>query len=99
MDQIKNHPLYRKHNIDSAMNALWEFYKNGFVVLFLISLVMSGILQYATVFTDIKDLQTTTDPMILLEKLKGLILPMVVFAVVGPFLQYNSSLLYSSQTA
>jgi hypothetical protein len=85
MDHIKNHPLYRKHNIDSAMNALWEFYKTRFFVLFIISLVMSGILQYATSFTDLKDLQTTTDPMILLEKLKGLMLPMAIFAVVSLF--------------
>jgi len=85
MDQIKNHPLYRKHNIDSAMSSLWEFYKARFFVLFLISLVMSGILQYATSFTDLKDLQSTTDPMILLEKLKGLIVPMAIFAVVSLF--------------
>jgi hypothetical protein len=91
MDHIKNHPLYRKHNIDSAMNALWEFYKTRFFVLFIISLVMSGILQYATSFTDLKDLQTTTDPMILLEKLKGLMLPMAIFAVVSLFF---STILY-----
>lgn len=85
MDQIKNHPLYRKHNIDSAMNALWEFYKNRFIVLFLISLVMSGIIQYATSFTDIKDIQTITDPVEMLEKMKGLLLPIAIFAVVSLF--------------
>jgi len=83
MDQIRNHPLYRKHNIDSAMSALWEFYKARFLVLFIMSLVMSGILQYATSLTDLKDLQSTTDPMILLEKLRGLMIPIAIFAVVS----------------
>jgi hypothetical protein len=85
MEQIRNHPLYRKHNIDSAMSALWEFYKTRFFVLFLISLVMSGILQYATSFIDLKDLQSTTDPMILLEKLMVLLVPMLLLAVASLF--------------
>ncbi len=50
MDHFNNHPLYRKHNLDSAMNALWEFYKNRFISLFLISLGMSLIMQYASTF-------------------------------------------------
>jgi hypothetical protein len=83
MDQIKDHPLYRKHNIDSAISALWEFYKSRFLVLFLVSLVMSGILQYATVLIDFKELQTITDPMILLEKLRGYIIPMIIFGLIS----------------
>jgi hypothetical protein len=83
MDHIKDHPLYRKHNIDSAMSSLWEFYKARFFVLFIISLVMSGLIQYATSFTDLKDLQSTTDPMILIEKLKGLMLPLAIFALIS----------------
>jgi hypothetical protein len=83
MDQIKDHPLYRKHNIDSAMSTLWEFYKTRFVVLFLVSLVMSGILQYATVLVDFKELQTITDPHIILEKLRRLIFPMIIFSIVS----------------
>jgi len=85
MDQIKNHPLYRRHNIDSAMISLWEFYKARFVVLFLISLVMSGIVQYSTSFFDFKDLQSTTDPAILLEKFRVLLVPMLILAVVSLF--------------
>jgi hypothetical protein len=83
MNEIKDHPLYRKHNIDSAMSSLWEFYKARFFVLFLISFVMSGALQYATSLTDLKDLQSTTDPMILLEKIKGMMLPLAIFALVS----------------
>jgi hypothetical protein len=85
MEQIKNHPLYRKHNIDSAMSALWDFYKTRFFVLFIISLVMSGIIQYATSFMDLKDLQSTTDPMLLLEKFKAMLVPMILLALVSLF--------------
>lgn len=85
MARIKDHPLYRKHNIDSAMNALWKFYKSRFIALFLISIVMSGILQYATILIDIKSLQSNPDPAVVLEKLKGYIVPMMIFAVVSLF--------------
>jgi hypothetical protein len=85
MDQIKGHPLYRKHNMDSAMNALWEFYKKRFVALFLISLVMSGITQYATMFIDIKSLQSMTDPALILEKLRSYLVPMIILMVVSLF--------------
>jgi hypothetical protein len=83
MDQIKEHPLYRKHNIDSAMNALWEFYKSRFVALFLISLVMSLIQQYATVFIEFKDLQATNDIELILEKFKAMFVPLLILMVVS----------------
>ncbi len=83
MEQIKEHPLYRKHNIDSAMNALWEFYKTRFVALFLISLGMSLVQQYATMFIDFKDLQTTTDIELILEKFKAMLVPMLIITVVS----------------
>jgi hypothetical protein len=86
MDQIKNHPLYRKHNIDSAMNTLWEFYKTRFVSLYLISLVMSGVIQYASMLINIQELQPTTDPMVMLEQLKGYIVPMLIIMVLSLFL-------------
>jgi hypothetical protein len=83
MEQIKEHPLYRKHNIDSAMNALWEFYKTRFVALFLISLGMSLVQQYATMFIDFKDLQSTTDIELILEKFKAMLVPMLIITVVS----------------
>ena len=83
MEQIKEHPLYRKHNIDSAMNALWEFYKTRFVALFLISLGMSLVQQYATMFIDFKDLQTTTDIELIMEKLKAMLIPMLIITVIS----------------
>jgi hypothetical protein len=92
MDQIKDHPLYRKHNIDSAMNSLWEFYKTRFAALFLVSLVMSLVLQYATMLINFKDLQAITDPLLKLEKLKDYIVPMIILMVVSLF--FNNILHY-----
>jgi hypothetical protein len=83
MDQIKEHPLYRKHNIDSAMNALWEFYKSRFVALFLISLAMSLVQQYATTMIDFKDLQSTTDIELILEKFRAMLVPILILMVVS----------------
>ncbi len=83
MDQFSNHPLYRRHNIDSAMSSLWEFYKGKFLSLFIISLVMSLVMQYASTFIDFKELQTLTDPMAILEKLKGLLVPFLVISLIN----------------
>jgi hypothetical protein len=85
MVQIKNHPLYMKHDIDSAMSSLWEFYKSRFFSLFLISFVMSLIIQYGSTFINIKDLQTTTDPMVLLEKIKDYLIPILIISVISLF--------------
>jgi hypothetical protein len=83
MDQFSNHPLYRIHNIDSVMGSLWEFYKKKFIPLFIISLAMSFLMQYASTFIDIKELQTITDPMIMLEKLKGYIVPILIISLIN----------------
>jgi len=92
MDQIGNHPLYRKHNLDTAMNSLWNFYKKHFIVLFITSFVMSLAIQYASTIIDLKDLQSTTDPMVLLEKLKEFIVPMLIISLVN--LLFNTILQY-----
>ncbi|MCX6321052.1 MAG: hypothetical protein NTX93_04495 [Bacteroidia bacterium] len=83
MDQFSSHPLYRKHNIDSAMSSLWEFYKKKFVSLFIISLVMSLVMQYASTFVNIKEIQTATDPMIMLGMLKDYIKPILIILLVN----------------
>jgi hypothetical protein len=83
MEQFSSHPLYKKHNIDSAMSALWEFYKKKFLPLFAISFVMSLIMQYASTFLDIKELQTVTDPIVMLETLKGYLVPIVLISLVN----------------
>lgn len=83
MDQFTSHPLYRRHSIDSAMSSLWEFYKKKFIPLFIISLVMSFIMQYASTFIDIKEIQTITDPRLMLEKIASYIVPILIISIVN----------------
>jgi hypothetical protein len=83
MDQFSNHPLYRRHNIDSAMSSLWAFYKKKFLSLFIISLLMSLVLQYVSTFINMKELSSITDPMIALEKLKSLIVPILAISFIS----------------
>jgi hypothetical protein len=83
MDQFSSHPLYRKHNIDSAMSSLWEFYKKKFLSLFIISLVLSLVMKYASTFVDIKEIQTVTDPMIMLGMLKDYIVPILIISLIN----------------
>lgn len=86
MDQIKSHPLYKKHNIDSALNSIWEFYKTRFVSLFVISLVISAISQIASTMIDLKEIQAMTDPVMMLEKMKEYLVPALVIVLVSLFM-------------
>jgi hypothetical protein len=83
MDQFSSHPLYRKHNIDSVMSSLWEFYKNKFLSLFIISLVMSLIIQYASTMVNFKELTTITDPEVMLEKIKDFLVPITIISLIN----------------
>jgi hypothetical protein len=83
MDQFSNHPLYRRHSIDSAMSSLWDFYKKKFMPLFIMSLVMSLVIQYASAQVNMKELTSVTDPMIFLEKAKGFILPFLMITLIN----------------
>ena len=56
MDQFENHPLYRRHNIDTVMSSLWDFYKRKFLALFITSFVMSLVIQYASSMVDMAGL-------------------------------------------
>jgi hypothetical protein len=85
MDQFSNHPLYRRYNIDSAMSSLWEFYKKKFVPLFILSLVMSLVMQYASSLLNMKELTSISDPAVLLEKVSGFILPIVAISMINIF--------------
>jgi hypothetical protein len=91
MLQITDHPLYKKHDIDSAMNSFWAFYKSRFLVLFLISFAMSLITQYGASLLNTKDLQNiadvnkTLDMSALYEKVKGFIVPLLILSVVSLF--------------
>jgi hypothetical protein len=83
MDQFSSHPLYRLHNIDSAMTSLWEFYKKKFLTLFIISFAMSLVIQYASNMVNIKELSSITDPAVLLGKMKDLIVPILIISIVN----------------
>jgi len=83
MDQFSNHPLYKRHNIDSAMNSLWDFYKKKFLTLFIASFVMSLVIQYASSLVNMKELSSVTDPMILLEKIKDLLIPILIISLIN----------------
>ncbi len=85
MDQISNHPLYKIHNIDSAISSLWDFYKKKFAGLFIISLVMALIAQYFSATIDISELQSITDPEEMVRKMKEFIWPMVSISVISLF--------------
>lgn len=81
MNDFRNHPFYRVHNIDSAMNSLWEFYRRNFLPLFLMSFAMSIIIQYLSTFIDLKDIQSETDPIVILEKMKVFLVPMLFISL------------------
>jgi hypothetical protein len=83
MDQFSNHPLYRRHNIDSAMSSLWGMYKNKFPSLFIISFAMSLVIQYASTFINLEEISTITDPMVMLGKMKELIGPILIISVIN----------------
>lgn len=81
MDHLRKHPLYQKHNIDSAMNSLWDFYKKNFKVLFITSFVMSLVLQYISSLMNLSELQGINDPSELLKKINDFILPIMILSV------------------
>ncbi|HKK43564.1 MAG TPA: hypothetical protein VJ963_14200 [Bacteroidales bacterium] len=83
MEQYTGHPLYRKHNIDSAMSSLWEFYKKYFIPLFITSFAMSLVIQYATTLFNFQDLQTATDPAVMLDKLRQMIVPILLISLIN----------------
>jgi len=86
MDQIQitSHPLYKAHNIDSAMNSLWNFYTKKFVPLFFMSFVMGLILQYISslITIDISDYQSLDIDQMML-RLREYIWPMVIVSLSG----------------
>jgi hypothetical protein len=92
MNNFSTHPFYRRHDLDSAMNSLFGFYKKHFLVLFLTSFVMAVAVQIVSVRINLGDMTATTDPMVLLEKYKTLIIPyleiMAISLIFNVFIQY-----------
>jgi hypothetical protein len=83
MENISSHPLYRRHNLDSAMSSLWDFYRGRFLVLFIISLVMSLIMQFISATIDFSELTYITDPAEMLNKIKDLIWPIIIVSLLN----------------
>jgi hypothetical protein len=71
------------HNIDSAMNSLWDFYKKNFLPLFITALVMSIVIHFTLNLVNMKDFAMTTDPLIFLEKIKGLLVPILLISLIN----------------
>lgn len=77
MGNYRLHPLYKKHDLDSAMSSLWAFYKRHFLVLFSLSFVMSLIIQYLSSFLDIQKLQSATDIELMISQMEEMIVPII----------------------
>jgi hypothetical protein len=83
MKEFSHHPLYRKHNIDSALSSLWDFYKKKFIALFIMSLGMSLAIQYASSLVNINEMSEITDPVLLLEKMKSYLIPILMVSLIS----------------
>ncbi|HUX96418.1 MAG TPA: hypothetical protein VMV47_11870 [Bacteroidales bacterium] len=83
MTEFKDHPLYKVHTIDTAMSSIWDFYRKNFLVLFFLSAVIAFVMQYISSFIDMTDLQNETDPMVMLEKIKGLAMPLMMVSLLN----------------
>lgn len=77
MDAIKDHPLYRIHTIDSAMDSLWSFYRKKFIPLFVMSFIMGLAMQYLSSTINMADLQSVTDITQMMNKMREFLWPMV----------------------
>jgi hypothetical protein len=65
------------------MSSLWEFYKNKFLSLFIISLAMSLVIQYASTMVNFKELTTVTDPQVMLEKINNFLVPIIIISLIN----------------
>jgi len=83
MEPITSHPLYKAHTIDSAMDSLWSFYKRKFVPLFLMSFVIGLALQFLSSTINMTELQSMTDINEIMNKMKDLLLPMLIISLVS----------------
>ena len=85
MDEFRNHPLYRAHDIDSVMSSLWSFYTKKFLVLFTVAFILSLITQYLSSTFNFQELQTLTDPVEMMEKIREFIWPMILISLLSLF--------------
>jgi len=83
MNQITDHPLYKVHSIDTAMNSIWEFYRKRFVPLFLMGLIMSLIIQYISSSINLTELQSFTDINEMMNSMRDYLWPMLAVSLVS----------------
>lgn len=83
MNQITDHPLYKVHSIDTAMNSIWEFYRTRFVHLFLMGLFMSLIIHYISSSINLTELQSVTDINEMMNSMKDYLWPMLAVSMVS----------------
>jgi len=83
MENFSNHPLYKKHTLDTVMSSLWEFYTKRFLVLFITSFIFSLGMQMLMLKFNFNDLLSTTDPTQMIENLKTMIWPIIGMSLVN----------------
>ena len=84
MENIKNHPLYKRYSLDNIISTILEFYKSRFIILFLFSLVVSVItVFYTNAFIDLNALQEITDPEELLLVFNDMVFPLLIIGLIS----------------
>jgi len=105
MPDFSNHPLKNRYNLDTAMSAIWEFYKKWFLPLFVISFISSLLTAIVSSKIDLSGLQSIQDPVQMLEAIRpfagvyilvagiGLVFTVLLqyFVIVKPFDDENIS--------
>jgi hypothetical protein len=83
MENFINHPLYKKHTLDTVMSSLWGFYTKKFLVLFITSFVFSLGMQLLLMKFNFSDFLSTTDPVQMVEKIKSMIWPIIGMSLIS----------------
>ncbi len=85
MENLNNHPLAGKHDIDSAFSGIWSFYKQWFVPLYAISFIMALIASYISSGIDLGSIQNTMDINEIMAFMKSIFGIMAIQLVISLF--------------
>lgn len=84
MENIQNHPLYKRHTIDTLIGTIISFFKSKFLVLYTLSFVISVLsVLFTTYALDMESLQSTTDPEELMAIISGMLWPIIGWSIVS----------------
>lgn len=75
MIDYSQHPLNKKYDLDTALTAIWEFYKKWFGSLIIIAFVFSLVTTYLAGRIDISGLYSVTDPEEMMDIVKSMLGP------------------------